>query len=185
MSSDSLLPEALRDEHNLAIENCIKTELDIDLKDFLVTPYERLSGDLLQYMAKEAHVTGYEGWNLALTEKEKRNLIINSFSTHSKKGTKKSIEEAISALNMEINLLEFWEYGGRPAHFKVNFLNLYDRGLDDELPEQIIKIINAYKPASRILDAVIFYLCSLCALYVITHIKTTETITVRTKGEVI
>ncbi|MCD8024759.1 MAG: phage tail protein [Candidatus Gastranaerophilales bacterium] len=171
----SLLPEIMQDTHNLALEECIKKELVIDIKPFMIYPIENLPDDKLLYLAKEFHVTGYEGWNLAQTRAQKINLIKNSLVMHSLKGTKKSILNALSSLGIEA---EITEIEARPSHFTVKFLNIKDRGLTEEFEKEIMEVINNYKPLTRILDKINYYLMQAAMLYTGARFKTLETVIV-------
>ena len=184
-NKNSLLPTILQDKNNLAIESCIKEAFFIDMKKFLIRPYENASDELLSFLAKEAHVLGPEGWNLAKNRQEKLNIIESSFEKHLKKGSIPSIKEALKNINIDAEISEFWEYGGRPAHFIVKFLNIYDRGLNNDFETQIKDMINIYKPATRILDYINYYLCCMANIYITTRIQLVENTVIKTKEVII
>ncbi len=181
----SLLPIALQDKNNLVLEECIKAEFNIDIKKLIVTPVQNADESLLPHLAKQEHVLGDEGWNLATTKEEKQNLIISSFEKHSKKGSIPSIIAALKNIKIEAKISEFWEYSGRPSHFKVEFLNIYKQGLNKNFENQLIAMINAYKPATRILDYINYFLCSKSHIYISTHIKTLEKTVIKTNGVIL
>lgn len=179
--AESLLPQILRDRNNLALEKCIKQAVSIDINKIMVNPIENASEEVLSSLAKEYHVLGWEGWNFCKNLKEKQKLIINSLSKHSRKGSIPAIKEILNDFNIEAEVEEFWQYGGRPGHYILKFLNIYDRGLTEELKESISKIINSYAPKSRILDYINFFLCSKGTVYTSTHIKTTKKIVIKSE----
>ncbi|MCD7780410.1 MAG: phage tail protein I [Candidatus Gastranaerophilales bacterium] len=181
MTTDSLLPKSMQDSNNLALEECIKEAVNVDVKKLMVYPIENANENLLPILAKEFHVLGAEGWNIVSTKKEKQNLIINSIAKHAKKGCINSITEALNTIDIEASILEFWQYAGRPAHFMVEFLNIYDRNFTSELEEMLEKMIKAYKPASRILDKINYFLCSKGLLYASSSIRSTEKTILATK----
>ncbi len=181
----SLLPKTMQDTNNLALEECIKEAVNVDVKKIMVYPIENADESLLPILAKEFHVLGSEGWNIVSSKKEKQNLIINSLAKHAKKGSINSITDALSTINIEAEIAEFWEYSGRPGHFSVKFLNLYDRGLTEELEEELTKMINAYKPATRILDKINYYLSSKGLLYAGFGINSTEKAAISTTEEIL
>lgn len=183
--NNSLLPENYKDKNNLALEECIKQVFSVDLKNFLIFPFENVQEKLLPYLAKENHITGYEGWNLAANSDEKRNLLTNSLIMHASKGTMSSIQNALKRINIDCKIIEFYEYGGRPAHFKIEFLNLYNKGFSEELETEILEMIKNYTPKSRILDFINYFLCSLKTLYITSNIKTIEKTAITTKKEII
>lgn len=176
----SLLPVCLQDRNNLALEECMKLAFRIDPKKLVLYPIQNIDEDLLPQLAKENHVLGWEGWNLVESKEEKQRLIENSLEKHAKKGTNPSVIEALKRINIDAKISEFWEYGGRPAHFIMEFLNIYDRGLDGDFEAAIKELINAYKPATRVLDFINYFLCSVGTLYVDGRIKTTETVVIKT-----
>ena len=179
--SKSLLPVTLQDKNNLALEKCINAALDINIKKFMKYPVENLSDELLEELAHENHILGFEGWNLAQTRKQKENLIKNSLISHAKKGSIPSVKEALANLGMEAEIEEFFEYQGRPAHFKVRFLNIYDRSLNEKLEKEIIELINNYKPATRKLDVINYFLCSKAKCFYYTRIKSIEKTKIATR----
>lgn len=181
----SLLPIGVQDKNNIALEECIKLAFNIDIKELMVTPIENVNEKILPILAKQEHVLGAEGWNLAETKQEKQNLIINSFEKHAKKGSIPSIIDALKNIAIEAKISEFWEYSGRPAHFAIEFLNLYKQGLNDQFEKQLVDMINAYKPATRVLDYIHYFLCSIGKLYISTHLKNFETVIVKTNGAIL
>lgn len=180
MSNKSLLPVCMRDKNNLALENCIKTALSIDIKKLVFHPVQNINENFLSQFAKENHIQGFEGWNLVQTKQEKQTLIENSLKIHAEKGTKSSVINSLAKLKIEAKIAEFWEYGGRPAHFIVEFLNIFDRGLTAELEKSIKEMINTYKPAARILDGINYFLCSTANIYTVSTLKTSEEIIIST-----
>ncbi len=178
----SILPSAIQDKNNLALEQCIIKAFNIDTKKLLLFPIENVDEDLLPILAKEYHVLGYEGWNLAKNKEQKQKLIKNSFKNHCKKGTMPSLVQALANLGMEAELEEFDKYGGKPSHFRFKFLNIFERELDSKLQNDIKELIKIYKPATRKLDSIMFFLCSKAYIYYIPRIKTSKKITLKTKG---
>jgi len=177
----SLLPYAMRDLNNLALENCMKQIFDIDPKRIMINPLENVNEKLLPYLADEYHIKGVEGWNFAISTEQKRNLIVKSLINHAKKGAIPTIEGALNNIGFESKIYEFWQYGGRPAHFAVKFLNLKDCGLDNELENNVKQTISAYAPKSRILDFIRYFLCSAGLIYKAARVKTKEKVILATR----
>lgn len=182
---NSLLPENYKDTNNLVLEECIRQVLNVDLKKVMIYPIENAKEEILPYLAKENHIMGFEGWNLAQTKKEKQDLIKNALILHAKKGTKNAIQEALKRININSEILEFWKYGGRPGHYKINFLQIYERGLTEDLENEIMEMIKNYAPKSRILDYINYFLSSLGKIYISSNNKTTEKVIITTKEAVI
>ena len=181
MSNNSLLPQVLQDKHNLALESCMKEAFKIDLKKLLLCPVENVNETLLPILGKENHIMGYEGWNLAKTKEQKQNLIKNSPQLHAEKGSIPALKKALQTLNIEADIKEGDEYDGRIGHFRVEFLNIYDRGLDDNFEAEIKEMINNYKPLTRILDVINYFLCSKAKVYIGARVSTLETTVIKTK----
>ena len=181
----SLLPKSLQDKSNLAIEECIKTALDIDVTKFMVTPVENVSDKLLPVLAKENHIVGVEGWNLAQNRQQKEALIINSIMLHAQKGSKLSIVNALKQLNIEAKLQEYWEYQGKIGHFQFELINIFERSFTFELAKQITEVIKAYKPARAVLDKLNYFICNKGYLYASSRVKTLENVVIKTKETIL
>lgn len=185
MTNNSLLPLVYQDKQNLALEECIKEELNIDTKKFLIFPIENATDELLPYLAKEFHVMSAEGWNMCRNRKEKEKLLLNALNKHIMKGVKPTILNVLNDFGIIAEISEFYEYGGRPAHYIMKFLNIYDRGLNEEFEEQIKELIKAYAPATRILDYINYFLCSISKIYISSRFTTLEKCTISTREVVI
>ena len=70
----------------------------------------------LSFMAWGLHV---DFWEDDFPEPLKRSLIEGSFAWHRKKGTRWSIQEILRFLNVDTEVQEWQEYGGRPYTFRV------------------------------------------------------------------
>ena len=80
---------------------------------------------------------------------------------------------------------EFWEYGGKIGHFMFEFLNIKKKEFNEIVESQIIQLINAYKPKTRILDKINYYLSNDGFLYVSARVRSFETVTISTREAVI
>ena len=101
---------------------------------------------LLDLLAWQFHVEGYD---LAKTVEEKRNLVKNSIELHRYKGTKYAIEKVLETLNFGGSVTEWFEYDGKAYRFKIDlfFNSLLEAGitLTPEVQEKLLDLINAYK----------------------------------------
>lgn len=185
MIKKSILPPAIEDSNNIALEKCMQTAFNVDLKQFMKYPVENASNDLLPLLAKEEHILGDEGWNFAKTRKEKVNLLKNSFPLHCSKGSKPSIINALKMFDIEAKIKEFFEYGGKPAHFQIEFLKVYNRKFNEEFENGVNGIINAYKPKTRFLDLIRYYLCNKGKFYCTAHNKILEKVVLVTAEAII
>ena len=78
---------------------------------------DELSGNILDYLAEQFHLDFFEP--LYLTETEKRNLIRESIAWHRIKGTPAAVEKIARDVFRDAKILEWFEYGGEPYHFKI------------------------------------------------------------------
>ena len=104
-------------------------------------------------------------WSDTWTEQQKRDVIAASFNTHRIKGTRGSLQNALDALGMQINIYEWFEYDGSPYYFKVD-VNVGSNEFNDTLTDAVYEIINEYKNARSATENVTFYQYSQGQLYV-------------------
>ena len=71
---------------------------------------------ILDALALEAHVDFYDQ---TLNIDVKRNLVKNSLYLHQKKGTKSAVESLVKTVFGDGEVIEWYEYGGKPYYFKV------------------------------------------------------------------
>lgn len=108
---------------------------------------ESVDDNHLDFLAVENRVLFY---NTEIEPDVKRNLIRNSIYWHMKLGTKQVMEEMIDTVFGDGKVLEWFEYGGEPFHFKV-ILNAENGKAAINLAD-VRQKINAYKRLSARLD---------------------------------
>ena len=128
--------------------------------------------------------TSIEGWNLAADRKQKEDLIINSIKLHAKKGTEKSVIEALKKLNIDAEILEWFEYGGKIGHFQFELVNIFDRSFTYELMKRISEVIRSYKRSTALLDKLNYFICNKGFIYASSRLKTLNKTVLKTKGAV-
>jgi phage tail P2-like protein len=148
----SLLPKSLQDSSNLALEKCLEKAFDIDLKPFIIYFFDQVDTKLLPILKKHFRVDDFS-WKLAKTEQQKRNLLKVAVPTHRRKGTPDAIKSVFDALDIQGVLQEWFEYEGRPMHFKVA-LALIDRAYDAEALSDLQNMIRIHKNARSILEEI-------------------------------
>jgi len=96
---------------------------------------------LLDLLAWQFHVEGYD---LAKTVEEKRNLVKNAIELHRYKGTKYAVQKALSILGLTTEIVEWFETGGNlPPHtFGIRTTSV------PEDFKKILSVINDYKRES-------------------------------------
>ncbi|CUU87930.1 phage tail protein [Campylobacter hyointestinalis subsp. hyointestinalis] len=96
-----------------------------------------------------------------LNEIAARELIKNAFAIHYYSGTLYSLKSALKAFFGSSEVAEWFEYGGKPYHFKVN-LEASKTGIDENSLKRIDKIINDYKNVRSVLESINLKLTSHC-----------------------
>lgn len=140
----SLLPKIMQDKSNLALEQCIFKAFDIDLKPYMIYLLDHVDIRLLKFLAYQFHILGDEGWNLAKTEQEKRDLLKIAFQVHKFKGTKRALLRVLEMLGFNGEINEWFEYEGRPHRFKI-VITLTNKSPDTELYDLLEKYIEIFK----------------------------------------
>jgi len=106
---------------------------------------------LLDLLAWQFHI---EGYGLAKTVEEKRNLVKNAIELHRYKGTRYAVEKVLSSLSLNGEVKEWFEYGGEPYRFKVD-LGIQNRKITPELRDKLLQLINEYKNERSWLDEIL------------------------------
>lgn len=138
-----ILPSSLADEKLLAISDGIDKVLNrinnkID-KCYFYKNLENTYPEIVDEMFWEWHVDYYSE-DLTLNEKIK--LIRNSYVNHLRKGTPWAVENMLNDILDGYYLLEWFDYGGEPFHFKV----VTEKTIpDSKLLSKITRAINITK----------------------------------------
>ena len=131
MADERLLPGGIKDNNTEALNELIQKLHELDLTKLLIYMIDTVDESALLYLAQQFHVMGSEGWNLAQSETEKRNLIKSAIEAHRYKGTKFSLKKVLESLNLNGKIEEWFEYGGEPYFFKIT-IDLITRGIDEK-----------------------------------------------------
>ncbi len=75
---------------------------------------DELEEPLLSNLAFQMHIEGYEGWHLAETLTQKRQMLREAYKMHFYKGTRYSLERFFEILEMPGRVTEWWEAGADP-----------------------------------------------------------------------
>jgi phage tail P2-like protein len=141
-----LFPPNLREDKNVQafaeILDRVFSELtEEDLQKLFVYAIDSQPESVINWLAWQFHVEGYE---LAQSLEEKRNLVKNAIELHRYKGTRYAIERVLEALNLQGEVKEWFEYDGEPYRFKVD-LGIQDREITPELRDKLKKLVEEYK----------------------------------------
>lgn len=106
---------------------------------------DELPEPMLRMLAWENGVYSTE-WQLADTVESKIKLVEDSFQLNKRRGTRWSVERVFTSLGIPATLFEWFEYGGDPYMFRIDLIDLTERGITQAEVKLIDKMIDAYKP---------------------------------------
>lgn len=155
------LPQPLtHDPKMIALAHIVEKELlEVSRLAKTVLVYQgidELPEELLDILAYDLHVDWYD---YTYTLDTKRNVLKSSMGIHKKMGTKYAVEKALSAVYKTAAVAEWFDYGGKPYHFKVT-VDIGNMGLSAETTRQIEEKMWFYKNLRSYCDG-IFYAISI------------------------
>lgn len=147
-----------------AFVQVLREELErIDHKRLYVYLFETVDESLLDILAAQFDMLGYNGWILADTVQAKRELLKAAFELHILKGTPAGVIEVAKRLGFEgVELVEGWDNfnDGSPepainpwSHFKANYKLSDERSLNANAAQDLTGLVNNYKNARSILSS--------------------------------
>ena len=139
---------------------------------FLYSSIEELNEATLKHLAWQWHV---DFWDDALPLEKKRILIKQAYAWHKRKGTPSAVEEVIRDVLGGGSVSEWFEYGGRPFHFKV-FSNSPPEDLDTK--KRLLAAIDMAKNERSILDEIILSNSLAGNLHIAGLVSTGTTVTI-------
>lgn len=102
---------------------------------------------LLPYLAWAVSV---DRWDDTWPEATKRDVIRKSFWLHKRKGTITALRRAVEPLGYLIEVIEWWQQA--PATRRGTFrlrVGVLDTGITDEMFNELVRVIDDVKPATR------------------------------------
>jgi phage tail P2-like protein len=156
--ADLLPPNLLSDAKVRAAVQAIDKEQQTITKEAsrlsLMSNLDTLDEQWIDELIWQFHVEGAE---LASTLDEKRNLIRNFIDIHRTKGTRYALERVIDLLGMRAIISEWFEHGGDPYTFRIEVLEVTNKGLSDEKIRLLDRLIMEYKNTrSRLTEIRVF-----------------------------
>lgn len=103
---------------------------------------ENLDDATLDHLLWEKHITWREGLSLAETREQKIKLINSAVELHRYKGTPYAIEKVLDAVDLEGEVLEWWQYNADPYHFLVELTLSKKARRIDEVREMVLEFKN-------------------------------------------
>ena len=150
---------------------------DLDVNCLLTTLFDEVDESALIHLAEQFHITGNEGWLNCQTEKERRELLKNSLKLHKFRGTKYALVRVLNILGLNGIVNEWFEYGGKPYHFKIS-IEMNNRAFDFDTENSLLELINANKNVRSKLESLTVELISKTIQKYTTACITSEEITV-------
>lgn len=152
------LPPALKgDESTEALAAATAEALENRLEEMdrlrIVSNIDGLEEALLAILARDFKV---DWWDTSYSLEEKRRTVKDSWRVHKTLGTKAAVETAISAIYPHTRVLEWWEYGGEPYHFRLD-INITNDHIDSDKQRRVLERLNFYKSLRSHNDGVTYF----------------------------
>lgn len=175
-----LLPAFMRiDETNIALSEAVDEITErLSSRIRLLTTWDQIdhmSVAELDLLAEELHISWYDRGAEAGA---KRVIIKESDIVHAKLGTNWAAMQVIRAYFGESRIVEWFDYNGKPHHFKIETVN---QEILLEKEARFLKILDAVKRKSAVLDAIELVRDGDCCINVFLFNYETEIITTEIK----
>lgn len=158
---DLLPPNLARDKRVRAAAQSLDGELQVITASIKRLPFmpnlDSLDEAWIDELLWQYHVEGAE---LATTLDEKRALVRNSIEIHRTKGTRYALERVIDLLGMRAIVSEWFEHGGDPYTFRIEVLEVTNKGLTGEKLRLLERLIMEYKNTRSWLTSIRVHLTS-------------------------
>lgn len=142
-----ILPAAIADDRYQALDRVWSRISLLPVEVAFINMVDQADDALLYLLAKQFHIVGSEGWMMAETTEQKRNLIKSSIQLHKRRGTKWAVRYVLDLLGMSGNIVEWFETNppGTPYHFTID-VDLELRALSQSFVSQLYALIDTHKP---------------------------------------
>ena len=114
---------------------------------------DTLEEPLLDILARDFKV---DWWDPEYSLEEKRRTLKDSWRVHRLLGTRAAVETAISAIYPHTQVLEWFEYGGEPYHFRLD-ISITNDSIDSEKQRRVLERMNFYKSLRSHNDGVTYF----------------------------
>lgn len=113
---------------------------------------KKLPEEIVDELAWQYHVDFYD---VSAGIAKKRELVRKAIAHHRYKGTPAAVEEVCSAAFDSAEVLEWYDYGGEPYHFRVRMVQ--ESIPDEAVMAEMVKAVNSAKNVRSWLDGLTFY----------------------------
>lgn len=142
----NLIPDSLKQDPDFDKLNRLFCAMVDDMKSSVeqIGIYNRideLPEDLLDILAEDFMI---DWWDPSYTVEEKRRTFKDAWYVWRHIGTRAAVERALSAVYPTAEVLEWFEYGGDPYHFKVR-IDISNDNLQSERMNRILERMEYYK----------------------------------------
>lgn len=128
------------------------TQLGEQAELVLILPrLKKLPEEIVDELAWQYHVDFYD---VAADIIKKRELVRKAIARHRYKGTPAAVEEVCSAAFDTAEVVEWYEYGGEPYHFRVRMVQ--ESIPDETAMAEMVKAVNSAKNTRSWLDSLVF-----------------------------
>ena len=128
------------------------TQLGEKAELVLILPrLKKLPEEIVDELAWQYHVDFYD---VAADIIKKRELVRKAIARHRYKGTPAAVEEVCSAAFDTAEVVEWYEYGGEPYHFRVRMVQ--ESIPDETAMAEMVKAVNSAKNTRSWLDSLVF-----------------------------
>ncbi|WP_338463863.1 phage tail protein I [Franconibacter daqui] len=118
--------------------------------------------NLLPYLAWALSV---DRWDSGWPEATKRSVIASSFFVHQHKGTISALRRVVEPLGYLIEVREWWQLNEEPGTFRL-VVGVLDSGITEEMYQELERLIEDAKPASRHLTGLAISLSTTGSAYI-------------------
>ena len=175
MSNTNLSP--INDLSSQAFDELFSRFQELDTERLLIYLFDKVEESALIHLAEQFHITGNEGWANCSNISEKRDLIKNSLNLHRFRGTRFSLVRVLDILGLNGQLEEWFEYGGRPYHFKIT-VDMNNKAFDETTESSLLDLITANKNVRSKLESLIINLISSATQIYASYTISSEELTV-------
>jgi phage tail P2-like protein len=142
--NESLLPTGSSTLERAAAEACAQlANVRVPLKT-LWNP-QTCPAPFLPYLAWALSV---DRWDSEWPTATKRSVIQKAWFIHQHKGTISAVRRVVEPLGYVINITEWWETNDPPGTFRLD-IGVLESGIDEAMYEEMERLIDDAKPASR------------------------------------
>lgn len=142
--NESLLPTGSSTLERAAAEACAQlANVRVPLKT-LWHP-QTCPAPFLPYLAWALSV---DRWDSEWPTATKRSVIQKAWFIHQHKGTISAVRRVVEPLGYVINITEWWETNDPPGTFRLD-IGVLETGIDEAMYEEMERLIDDAKPASR------------------------------------